>query len=160
METMETKENGLLAEAVTAYLAKEEAGAAQLKIDTLWDGDTYSYSLVRGEEVLSRSYDGTDVKKSLDMLEEGRKLCASGDPGRYGRIREFAERQFFAETGDGRERAGFEYRGQFITDPWMDESGRFELDDGKALSHYGSGNVALFVILVSDRIALFESFRA
>ncbi len=153
---MKDGKNSIPAKAVSNLLTGDGAEAMELVNDALWDGDTYSYSLKRGDEVLLRSYDGTEIRNGIDALEKGRKLCMEGDSKMYESIREFTDRQFFAEASDGTGRIGFVFKDQFITDPWIDESGRFELDDEKAVSKYGADNVALFIVLVSDRLSLYE----
>ena len=48
---------------------------------------------------------------------------------------------------------GFEYHGQWITNPFVEESGRFEFEDFDAMcSHYGKENVIFLVskLLKSD----------
>ena len=148
--------NKSLSKAVSEYLTSDKSATMDLQTESLWDGDTYSYSLKRGDEVLIRFYDGTEVRNGIDALEKGRKLCMEGDSKMYESIREFTDRQFFAEASDGTGRIGFVFKDQFITDPWIDESGRFELDDERAVSKYGADNVALFIVLVSDRLSLYE----
>ena len=103
-------------------------------------------------------YDGTELEKQKEMLERGRKLCMEGDRERYRRIREFARNRFFGVSWDNDLKIGFEFKGQFIIDPWMDQSGRFEQTDEEAVSRYGKDNMALFVITVSDHLALFELY--
>ena len=156
---MEKQSKGILAEAVTEYLESDAAKSSlALNVRYLWDGDTYSYSLLRDDEVLLRFYDGTELEKQKMLLERGRKLCMEGDPERYRRIREFARNRFFGVSWDNDLKIGFEFKGQFIIDPWMDQSGRFEQTDEEAVSRYGKDNMALFVITVSDHLALFELY--
>lgn len=54
-------------------------------------------------------------------------------------IKQFAERQWeiFNETGDCEDLIGFEFEGQFIVNPWMDPTGRFELTTEEAVKLYG-----------------------
>ena len=51
-------------------------------------------------------------------------------------IREIAERQYdtFLKTGDTEGMIGFEYKGSTIINPFLDVSGRFEVD---TVAYYG-----------------------
>ena len=51
--------------------------------------------------------------------------------------------QRLAETEQGT-RVGFEYKGQFISNIFLDETGRFELTLEEAVAKYGRENVSKF----------------
>lgn len=59
-------------------------------------------------------------------------------------IKKIAEKQWerSGETGDTSDCIGFIYRGQFIINPWMDETGRFELTTDEAIEKYDIGFTA------------------
>lgn len=52
-------------------------------------------------------------------------------------IKAFADAQWNLIHGD-MSLVGFDYHGTFIVNPWMDETGRFELSDKEAAERYGS----------------------
>ena len=60
-------------------------------------------------------------------------------------VREIADRQF--REGEG---VGFEFNGQLIINPWMDESGRFELTNEEAIERYGRENITMFILDIID----------
>ena len=64
-------------------------------------------------------------------------------------IKEFAWEQWerYGETGDERGLVGVEYAGQFIVNPWIDQSGRFELTDEEAERTYGIAVMQQFALL-------------
>lgn len=44
---------------------------------------------------------------------------------------------------------GFEFNGMWIINPWIDESGRFELNDEEAINTYGKDNIEEFIELAN-----------
>ena len=62
------------------------------------------------------------------------------------KVKEIAERNFIesAEIGD-KEMVSFEFKGMNIIDPWIDDSGRFDLTDEQAIELYGLENVLGFI---------------
>ena len=62
-------------------------------------------------------------------------------------VKEFAEKQwedFENIEKENRPYVSFEYQGMDITNPWIDESGRFPLSDADAISEYGLINIKKF----------------
>lgn len=57
-------------------------------------------------------------------------------------VKAIAEKQF--ENQDSYYNIGFEFNGQFIVNPWMDESGRFELTTEEAIAKYGANAIHFF----------------
>ena len=55
-------------------------------------------------------------------------------------VRSFAENND-NETSD----VGFEYKGQWITNPFVDPTMRFELSDSEAIKKYGRANIDKFI---------------
>lgn len=61
------------------------------------------------------------------------------------KIRRLAEKQWDAlNEGNDEDLIGFEYEGQYIVNPWMDPSGRFELSTEEAVNLYGELNMIHF----------------
>lgn len=58
-----------------------------------------------------------------------------------------AEKNFI--DGNGDTDIGFEFEGQWIIDPWMDSTGRFELSLESAKETYGVENVRNFILLAN-----------
>ena len=81
-----------------------------------------------------------------------RKKEVSEPPKMLDKIKEIAnqQRENASESGDTDGCIGFKYRGQFIIDPWMDESGRFKLTTDEAIEKYGAGFTA-FCEEVADK---------
>ena len=65
-----------------------------------------------------------------------------------------ANQRLVEETGTG---VGFEYGGQFISNIFMDETGRFELTLTEAIDKYGMQNVAEFYHNVLNNTAVQEA---
>lgn len=61
------------------------------------------------------------------------------------KVKEIADRQF--REGEG---VGFVFNGQLIINPWMDESGRFELTNKEAIERYGEENMMMFIEDIID----------
>ena len=61
-------------------------------------------------------------------------------------IKKFAEKQWDKANyeGDTDNAVGFEYKGQFIINPWIDPTGRFHLTTAGAIDTYGLKNFATF----------------
>ena len=66
------------------------------------------------------------------------------------KIREFSEDQWirYNKTGNNDDMIGFEYNYTFIINPFIDESGRFELSDEEAIKHYGVENIKKFAEMI------------
>lgn len=58
-------------------------------------------------------------------------------------IKAFADKQF--EKHHVSEAIGFIYKGTYILDPWMDQTGRFPLSTQKAFETYGAKNMFGFI---------------
>lgn len=59
---------------------------------------------------------------------------------------ELAKKLAYENMADEHTEIGFEYKGTFITNPFMEESGRFELTSFEAMcKYYGKWNVYNFV---------------
>lgn len=60
--------------------------------------------------------------------------------------KELAEKQYSEanELGSFDDCIGFPHNGQYIVNPWMDSSGRFELTTEEAISIYGTENFEYF----------------
>ena len=59
-------------------------------------------------------------------------------------VKDFAWKQW-DQFDEGEEKVAFEYEGQSIKNPWIDASGRFQLDTVKAIEIYGKENMISFV---------------
>ena len=61
-------------------------------------------------------------------------------------VKDLADEQFYpaVESGDYDDCVGFDFNGQFIIHPWMDETGRYVLPTEQAMALYGKENFALF----------------
>ena len=68
-------------------------------------------------------------------------------------IERFAHKQFTEELHEG---IGFEFQGQWIIDPWMEASGRWELGTEQAFELYGMDNMLSFIEDASERLGLDE----
>ena len=63
------------------------------------------------------------------------------------KAKEFAERNFEESAWAGSEgMTAFEFNGITIVNPWIDETGRFDLTDKEAIERYGLENVLNFII--------------
>jgi len=137
-----------------------EEGIVSIKPSSVWDGDCYVYSVKAGETILCRTYDAEEACEIRLAAEDGRKALFS-DPSRIKDIKDLAYAQWsltedepfsFLQT----ERAvSFEFNDMDITNPWIDESARFPLNDRQAVSTYGEINVGKFILEASDRMAAF-----
>lgn len=67
-------------------------------------------------------------------------------------IRRIAEKQYMdaMESGDMEDCVGFEFEGQFIINPWIDPSGRFDLSTKEATKLYGEKNIIAFCEDIAD----------
>ena len=132
-----------------------------IKSSQLWDGDCYSYSVYSGSELLCRTYDANEASQVRINIEEGRKKIIT-DPQRIKDIKDLAFVQWNYEGNSvipsaarGNE-ISFEYQDMNITNPWIDESARFELTDAKAVETYGEENIGKFILSVSDFMSAFS----
>jgi len=63
------------------------------------------------------------------------------------KVKAIAEKNFIDSSEIGDEgMVSFEFNGMCIINPWMDESGRFDLTDEEAIKTYGLENVLNFII--------------
>lgn len=63
-------------------------------------------------------------------------------------IKAFATELFISNNGFPKSilnQLGFEYYGTWIINPWMDDTGRFELTDAQAIELYGKDNIDSYI---------------
>lgn len=66
------------------------------------------------------------------------------------KVKEFAEQQWYkyGESGEVDGMIGFVYNDMFVINPFIDESGRFELSDEEAIEYYGIENIKKFAEMI------------
>ena len=65
------------------------------------------------------------------------------------KVKEIAEKNFFDSSEIGDEGlVSFEFNGMNIVNPWIDDSGRFNLTDEQAIELYGLENILNFILNV------------
>ena len=63
------------------------------------------------------------------------------------RVKALAEMNYIDSSEIGNENmTGFEFNGIKIINPWIDETGRFDLNDEQAIKTYGLENVLNFIM--------------
>lgn len=69
------------------------------------------------------------------------------------KVKEIAEKNFFDSSEIGDEKmVSFEFNGMNIINPWIDDSGRFNLTDEQAIELYGLENILNFILNVLKEI--------
>lgn len=97
-------------------------------------------------------------KAQLDYIEELNEIWPDEDPVWYTEMKQYdldqvkalAELQRTTEDYDSP--IGFDFAGQWIIDPWMDETGRWSLTDEEAVQYYGSENIKKFIQMASAQL--------
>ena len=141
-----------------------EEDLLSIKSEQMWDGDCYIYSVKTGDTVLLRTYDPDGVRQIRGIAEEGRQALFT-DPERINDIKDLAYAQWSLSEDASSPfirsdvAISFDYHDMNITNPWIDESARFPLSDAEAISTYGEVNIGLFILMASDRMAIYSSIQ-
>lgn len=109
------------------------------------------YSLITGNQGIISYVEAKTEAEAYEKFEKMNPECEANEI-----LSEYTEKDFeivkaFAYENlemqaEGEENlVGFEFNGIYIVNPWVDETGRFDLSDEKAIETYGLDNVLKFI---------------
>lgn len=114
------------------------------------------YSLITGNQGIIDYIVAESMSEACDKFEKNNPECEANEvlmectEEDFENIKKIAYENLEKQSEGVEDLPGFEFNGIYIVNPWVDETGRFDLSDEKAVEIYGVDNMWKFICDVCE----------